>query len=105
MQINTQNKKIDGVSPRLKIEEIHSEPGTVAEIKLQLDWHRKHDKQIPKISHLKKKEDHLEALIAAVDRYNAEHAIEDDGSDIDLVEEGVEELDFGEEEDSDEDLY
>ena len=70
-----------------------------------MDWHRKHDKQIPKVSHLKKKEDHLEALIAAVDRYNAEHAIEDDGSDIDLVEEGVEELEFGEEEDSDEDLY
>ena len=105
MWINAQNEKINDVSPRLNTEEIRSAPGTVAEIKLQLDWHRKRDKQIPKVSHLKKKEDHLEALIAAVDRYNAEHAIEDDGSDIDLVEEGVEELEFGEEEDSDEDLY
>ena len=33
-----------------------------------------------------------------------QHAVEDDGFDIDLVEEGVEDLEFGEEEDSDEDL-
>ena len=33
-----------------------------------------------------------------------EHAVEDDGFDIDLVEEGVEDLEFGEEEDSDRDL-
>ena len=70
-----------------------------------MDWHRKHDKQIPNVSHLKKKEDHLEALIAAVERYNAGHAVEDEGSDIDLAEEGVEDLEFGEEEESDEDLY
>lgn len=105
MQIDVQNEKINGVSPRLNTEEIRSAPGTVSEIKLRLDWHRKCDKQIPKVSHLKRKEDHIEALIAAVERYNAEHAIEDDGSDIDLVEEGAEDLEFGEEEDSDEDLY
>ena len=75
------------------------------EIKLQLDWHRKCDKQIPKVSHLKKKEDHLETLIAAVEQYNAGHAIENEGSDIDLTEEVVEDLELGEEEDSDEDLY
>lgn len=70
-----------------------------------MDWHRKHDKQIPKVSHLKKKEDHLEALIAAVDRYNAKDATEDDGFNIGPTEAGVEELEFGEEEDTDEDLY
>ena len=70
-----------------------------------MDWHRKCDKQIPKVSHLKKKEDHLEALIAAVEQYNAGHATENEGSDIDLAEEGAEDLEFGKEEDSDEDLY
>ena len=47
----------------------------------------------------------LEALIAAVEQYNAGHATEDEDSDIDLAEEGAEDLEFGEEEDSDEDLY
>ena len=47
----------------------------------------------------------LEALTAAVEWYNAGHAAEDEGSDIELAEEGAEDLEFGEEEDSDEDLY
>ena len=46
------------------------------------------------------KEDHLEALIAAVEWYNAGHATEDEDSDIDLAEEGVEHFEFSKEENS-----
>ncbi|KAF7966578.1 hypothetical protein HWV62_37835 [Athelia sp. TMB] len=70
--------RIDMVNPRLDPIEIQLAPGNVKELDLQLDWHRQRgDKDIPKKADLKRKDQKVAALIAAVERFSASPAIPD----------------------------
>jgi len=62
--------KLAGFKPQLDVGVLEKSPGTVKAIELQLEWHRKFDKDIPKKSTMKNKAEKLGALIAAVKRLN-----------------------------------
>lgn len=63
--------RIDAVTPRLDAASIRENPGRNEELDLQLDWHRRHDKAIPAKGDCTLKKQKIEALIEAVERYNA----------------------------------
>ena len=62
--------RVDAVSPRLDVESIRQAPGTNAELDLQLEWHRRRDSDVPKVTAVKLKNLKIEALVAAVERHN-----------------------------------
>lgn len=64
-------KKMAEVVPRLDPEDIRRTPGTCVDLDLQLEWHRMNgDCEVPKKSQVGRKEQKVEALIAAVERHN-----------------------------------
>ncbi|KAI0073103.1 hypothetical protein K474DRAFT_1650010 [Panus rudis PR-1116 ss-1] len=79
-KIKKVNDILDAVVVRLDVAELKASPGTNKELDLQLDWHRRHEQQreadknkrcIPAKSKLTTKAQKLDALIDAVNRYNA----------------------------------
>ncbi len=71
-------------TPRLDVADIERSPGTNVELELQLDWHRRHDPIIPKKSVAKTKNLKIEALVAAVNRYNSRVSISTGGDTLDV---------------------
>ncbi|KZP10314.1 hypothetical protein FIBSPDRAFT_913879 [Athelia psychrophila] len=67
---NAKRARIDGVTPRLDVASIQQAPGTIEELDLQLEWHRRHDPMVPKKKDLTRKIQKIEALVEAVKRYN-----------------------------------
>ncbi|KAI0070580.1 hypothetical protein K474DRAFT_1608449, partial [Panus rudis PR-1116 ss-1] len=74
------NDALDTVAVCLDADMLKASPGTNKELDLQLDWHRRHEQQrepdktkrvIPPKSKLISKAQKLDALIQAVERYNA----------------------------------
>ncbi|THH28253.1 hypothetical protein EUX98_g5932 [Antrodiella citrinella] len=61
---------LNGLQPRLEVGEIEAKPGTVAEIDMELDWHRRSDSLVPLKSRMKNKVEKLTQLLAAVKRYH-----------------------------------
>ena len=60
------------VVPRLNPDDIKTAPGTCGELGLQLEWHRmRGDKEMPKKTRVGRKDQKIEALIAAIERHNA----------------------------------
>ena len=58
------------LKPNLDPDQLAKSPGTVKDIDLQLEWHRRFDPHIPKKTILKRKAEKLDALIEAVNRLN-----------------------------------
>ncbi|THH26968.1 hypothetical protein EUX98_g7224 [Antrodiella citrinella] len=61
---------LNGLQPRLEVGEIEVKPGTVAEIDMELDWHRRFDSLVLLKSRMKNKVEKLTHLLAAVKRYH-----------------------------------
>ena len=60
------------VVPRFNPDDVKTTPGTCGELDLQLEWHRmRGDKEVPKKTHVGRKDQKIEALIAAIERHNA----------------------------------
>jgi hypothetical protein len=81
--------KIDAVVARLDVHSIEDNPGTNAELDLQLEWHRRRDDRVPKKKDVTKKADKVKALVEAVERYNngqqaSDIPIDDDSIQIDV---------------------
>ena len=96
--------QINAITPRLDVEDIAKAPGSRDDLDLQLDWLGRQDPLILKKSHIKRHPDKKAALIAAVECYNA-RAIADNGDTSGQDEEqGPQDVVYGEEEESDEDL-
>ena len=79
------------VVPRLNPDDIKTAPGTCGELDLQLKWHRMcGDKEVPKKTHVGRKDQKIKALIAAIEHHNAgtqcistETALQNSGNDSD----------------------
>jgi len=81
--------KIDAVVARLDVHSIEDNPGTNAELDLQLEWHRRRDNRVPKKKDVTKKADKVKALVEAVEQYNngqqaSDIPIDDDSIQIDV---------------------
>jgi len=72
-KVNLASGILDALVVRLDVNDIRSSPGTKPELELQLNWHRRWDKEgavIPKKSDLKVKKQVIAALVGAVEYYN-----------------------------------
>lgn len=87
------NDTLDLIKCRLDVVLIKETPGTNAQLDMELAWFRRIDSEVPIKARLGTKPVKIEALCAAVDRYNAglTHDVEDDeetgnesGSDSDV---------------------
>ena len=104
---DTKNAKINNVELRFDTDSIQQTPGTCKQLNLELEWHRWSDKLIPKKRYVLKKQLKIDALVAAVERYNEQQVNQvttlDPGPTA--VEAGIQDTEYGDEEDSDLELY
>jgi hypothetical protein len=101
---DTKNAKIDNVELRFDIDSIQKTPGTCEQLDLELEWHQWSDKLIPKKKYILLK---INALVAAVECYNEQQVNQVTTLDPDptAVEAGIQDTEYGDEEDSDLELY
>jgi hypothetical protein len=78
------NAKLNALEPILDPEQLEKAPGTIKNINLQIEWHRKFDPNVLKKPTLKRKTEKLEALIDAVKCINnGEVEVLEDNEDLD----------------------
>ena len=66
---------IDAVNPCLDTQAVRESPGTITELDLQLAWFRQIDPLVPQKSHLKVKKHKVDALVDAIERFNAQESV------------------------------
>ena len=68
---------LDAVNPRLDTQAVHENPGTIAELDLQLAWFGRIDPLVPPKSHLKVKKAKIDALVDAIERFHTQQSVDE----------------------------
>lgn len=68
---------LDAVNPLLDAQAVRENPGTIAELDLQLAWFRRIDPLVPPKSHLKIKKHKVDALVDAIERFHAQKSVDE----------------------------